>query len=1124
MKRLFTFFLGLVAGTLMTVMAHSGVSCASPVGGLTRGYTGKVELIFDTYPGDEFYCSDDWYAEMGLLTTASADDEDWKYKPTQALYKWTKQGDESSRFTIDNLYDFFGCPTTEEVTGIAIKFYNSDKSKKPLHYGRPYIVEFKEWQSFICFYTVLSWEKTAGEGWNGGHLFIWDDGWREDYGIEQGVISISKLGYYYGGSPKIIWTPGTKDEDVSFEIVTYRGAVIYTEEEGGTVASNVEIPGGICSDAAGKYTVKNVKMEPMGAGKFKLTWEADKRFQLFQLRIYDSAEKSVKSIVVKDGKQEAEWDLSDLAPGNYTLAIQEQANAGAFFAASQPVAFEILDLSPKNLSITENPERKTVTLQWDADPEVVEYYAYLYCNSITVHSWPIRTEFFAPVDGKYTFECGNLDNMNGKYELHVQAYDISDTQVGKSKCEKNIAMFDNLGEVKVHVLVPTDSDWDITPGLWVCWWKNDEERRKDGRFVKMTDLGNRWYEATLNVDASTFYLALVQGDKWAAKEDDDPICAQLFEMQQSKEIYLDIPSKQSKYVAWFPNVITADAKDHNYTIDSWKVNNADNPGRLKMELVVKQEAPGYKIMYRPKGSSDDYKELVRWHGGTKISVPFDITTNTSYELICYPLDEHDWEVYTTAYGTATVYANPHIPTDLKAEVGKDMKTVTFSWTPSGEEAVSYSLYAYKMYLDNKLLDVSGITENEYTATLMETWYSASWQLSAYNADGEEIARVKGPNFDLGGMEFDPDNMQSRMDGRTLICTWNVAGEWPLCHYALADWGASPIDTIYQTDVQRENGEFRVEYTFDRDTVMNLNWIVYTMDENHERVSSEVSYFYNAIRGSSTEIPAPSKTCHLALSAGIGGYVNTCAIGDYAEGSYAHIIANRLSGWSFKEWSDGNKQYDRYIKMTQDTTLQAIFENYGKFTLSIGTYDKEKGTVNEEVCGDYDAGETVVIEGVPESGYKFSHWTDRSTEVSREIVMDRHYTLWATFEEVNYFTLTVYIEPDEEAGTVTFNGAVVKKNQRSYEEDLTVKLEAIPEDGYEFVAFEEGKVTIDDNIYKVKMTKNHIVTAVFQKVKKDEGLEGIEESDSGIKKILIDGQLYIIRNGKMYDAQGKMIKN
>ena len=251
-------------------------------------------------------------------------------------------------------------------------------------------------------------------------------------------------------------------------------------------------------------------------------------------------------------------------------------------------------------------------------------------------------------------------------------------------------------------------------------------------------------------------------------------------------------------------------------------------------------------------------------------------------------------------------------------------------------------------------------------------------------------------------------------------------------------------------------------------------------------------------------------------------MNTCVNGDYAEGTYVRIIAYYMPGWGFKEWSDGSKEPARYIQMDQDTTLQAIFESTGKFTLSIGTYDEEKGTVNEEVCGDYDPGETVVIEALPESGYRFGHWTDRSTEASREIVMDQNYTLWATFDEITYYSLTVKIEPDEDAGIVYFNKKQFSTNKHTYEAGSNVTLTAEANQGYTFLRWVEGENESFDEAYKVKMNKGHIVTAVFKK--NAQGLEdGLGTMDDGRwTKILRDGQLLIVRDGKKYDVTGKRL--
>jgi len=40
---------------------------------------------------------------------------------------------------------------------------------------------------------------------------------------------------------------------------------------------------------------------------------------------------------------------------------------------------------------------------------------------------------------------------------------------------------------------------------------------------------------------------------------------------------------------------------------------------------------------------------------------------------------------------------------------------------------------------------------------------------------------------------------------------------------------------------------------------------------------------------------------------------------------------------------------------------------------------------------------------------------------------------------------------------------------------------------------------------------------------DQGMDSVQGDEVQSAKVLIEGELYIIRGGKMYDAQGKMIK-
>lgn len=101
---------------------------------ITRSYRGTITITFDPAEGNAgMKGATQCYAHMGLLTAQSVDDKDWKYVITEwngkeDFAQCTKVGDKW-QLVINDLYTTYNCPTTEEITHIALVF-NDGKSKE----------------------------------------------------------------------------------------------------------------------------------------------------------------------------------------------------------------------------------------------------------------------------------------------------------------------------------------------------------------------------------------------------------------------------------------------------------------------------------------------------------------------------------------------------------------------------------------------------------------------------------------------------------------------------------------------------------------------------------------------------------------------------------------------------------------------------------------------------------------------------------------------------------------------------------------------------------------------------------------------------------------------------------
>ena len=198
---------------------------------------------------------------------------------------------------------------------------------------------------------------------------------------------------------------------------------------------------------------------------------------------------------------------------------------------------------------------------------------------------------------------------------------------------------------------------------------------------------------------------------------------------------------------------------------------------------------------------------------------------------------------------------------------------------------------------------------------------------------------------------------------------------------------------------------------------------------------------------------------------------------YQRGTIVTLTAKPAEGWHFVQWSDGDKGTTHRIVITQDMVITATFEeDIPEPTYYTLTVNKEgQGTVTIAPKQDkYEADATVTLEAVPAEGWQFKQWEDGTTNTTRTLTMSADKTVTATFvediPEPTYYTLTVNKEGQ---GTVT-----VKPQQDKYQAGTTVKLEAVPAEGWQFKQWEDGTTNVSR---VVTMTEDKVVTATFEEI-------------------------------------------
>lgn len=93
-------------------------------------------------------------------------------------------------------------------------------------------------------------------------------------------------------------------------------------------------------------------------------------------------------------------------------------------------------------------------------------------------------------------------------------------------------------------------------------------------------------------------------------------------------------------------------------------------------------------------------------------------------------------------------------------------------------------------------------------------------------------------------------------------------------------------------------------------------------------------------------------------------------GTFFLGNSIYISATPNEGYYFTGWSDGNTDCARYITLTQDTILVALFSNI-KYNLLLNINHPEMGTI--QGAGSFIPGTEVTINAIENRGFQFLGW-------------------------------------------------------------------------------------------------------------------------------------------------------
>ncbi len=268
-----------------------------------------------------------------------------------------------------------------------------------------------------------------------------------------------------------------------------------------------------------------------------------------------------------------------------------------------------------------------------------------------------------------------------------------------------------------------------------------------------------------------------------------------------------------------------------------------------------------------------------------------------------------------------------------------------------------------------------------------------------------------------------------------------------------------------------------QVTIKAKAVTGYSFVNWTEKSNGNVVSTRATYTFN-IKSSKTLVANFRVLERYQIAATVtpenGGQVK--GTGTVYEGNVVNMKAAPSIGYQFVTWKKNGTVVSPdpaySFVASENTELVAVFKKK-QLTVSIATSPNIGG--NSTGAGNYEYGDDVTVEAVPNTGYEFVGWKKGNLIISQEAA----YTFAATedIHLVAQFTQIVYTvgatATPETGGQITGTG--------KYTHGKKITVSAIPKTGHQFVAWKENGVVVSKNgQYSFTVTTNRNFTAEFKK--------------------------------------------
>lgn len=166
----------------------------------------------------------------------------------------------------------------------------------------------------------------------------------------------------------------------------------------------------------------------------------------------------------------------------------------------------------------------------------------------------------------------------------------------------------------------------------------------------------------------------------------------------------------------------------------------------------------------------------------------------------------------------------------------------------------------------------------------------------------------------------------------------------------------------------------------------------------------------------------------------------------------------------------------------------------EYNLRVVSTNNEAGIVAIIQQPSCENGNTAIVEAIPNEGYRFDHWTDGNTDNPRTIVLERNWTLLATWEELPCVDLVLTA-----ISTYAIAGKIEVLQEPSCENGNTAIVEAIPNEHFRFTGWTDGNT---DNPRTITLTKDTRIFATWEQIPCDTFQLNISSSDNQLGTVTV----------------------